>query len=122
MAASTGTLITRAYLTLFLTLSHQCRRILHAHYTHTTAVARDTPHSQHAQVDKGSHPREASSRMNQSDLLYPSYSADPYLAYQPAFAYSLAIQLFVNGITITLLLVLLIHFLCKLWTPPGRQG
>lgn len=38
--------------------------------------------------------------------------ADPYLAYQPAFAYSLPIQLFVSGITVTLLVVLLIHLLC----------
>ena len=37
---------------------------------------------------------------------------DPYLAYQPAFAYTLPIQLFVNGITITLLAVLLMHLLC----------
>ncbi|ORY35682.1 hypothetical protein BCR39DRAFT_585297 [Naematelia encephala] len=37
--------------------------------------------------------------------------ADPYLQYQPAFAYSLPIQLLVNGITLTLLCVLLIHLL-----------
>jgi len=40
-------------------------------------------------------------------------SEDPYLAYQPAFAYSLAIQLFANGITLTLLCVLMIHLLCQ---------
>jgi hypothetical protein len=39
--------------------------------------------------------------------------ADPYLEYQPAFAYSLPIQLFVHGITITLLSVLLMHLLCE---------
>ncbi|WVR09422.1 hypothetical protein IAU60_006489 [Kwoniella sp. DSM 27419] len=36
---------------------------------------------------------------------------DPYLQYQPAFAYTLPIQLLVNGITFTLLCVLLIHLL-----------
>nr|XP_031863953.1 uncharacterized protein CI109_000597 [Kwoniella shandongensis]KAA5531025.1 hypothetical protein CI109_000597 [Kwoniella shandongensis] len=36
---------------------------------------------------------------------------DPYLEYQPAFAYTLPIQLLVNGITVTLLCVLLIHLL-----------
>ena len=41
------------------------------------------------------------------------WSQDPYLAYQPAFAYALPIQLFVNGITLTLLCVLLIHLACK---------
>lgn len=45
---------------------------------------------------------------------------DPYLEYQPAFAYSLPIQLFVNGITITLLAVLLMHLLCT-W-PPRALG
>jgi hypothetical protein len=39
---------------------------------------------------------------------------DPYLAYQPAFAYTLPIQLFVNGITVTLLVVLCIHLACEL--------
>jgi hypothetical protein len=38
---------------------------------------------------------------------------DPYLQYQPAFAYTLPIQLFVNGITITLLLVLFMHLACE---------
>ncbi|KAK8854613.1 hypothetical protein IAR55_003352 [Kwoniella newhampshirensis] len=37
--------------------------------------------------------------------------SDPYLEYQPAFAYALPIQLLVNGITVTLLCVLLIHLL-----------
>ncbi|WVQ95143.1 hypothetical protein IAU59_002237 [Kwoniella sp. CBS 9459] len=36
---------------------------------------------------------------------------NPYLQYQPAFAYTLPIQLLVNGITVTLLCVLLIHLL-----------
>ncbi|WVF67483.1 hypothetical protein IAT40_002239 [Kwoniella sp. CBS 6097] len=36
---------------------------------------------------------------------------NPYLQYQPKFAYTLPIQLLVNGITITLLCVLLIHLL-----------
>jgi hypothetical protein len=40
------------------------------------------------------------------------FDADPYLAYQPAFAYTLPIQLLVAGITVTLLCVLLIHLLC----------
>lgn len=39
---------------------------------------------------------------------------DPYLQYQPAFSYSLPIQLLVSGITLTLLVVLLIHLLCAL--------
>ncbi|RSH82302.1 hypothetical protein EHS25_006012 [Saitozyma podzolica] len=39
------------------------------------------------------------------------FDADPYLAYQPAFAYTLPIQLLVAGITVTLLCVLLIHLL-----------
>ena len=39
--------------------------------------------------------------------------ADPYLAYQPAFAFTLPIQLFVNGITLTLLCVLMIHLICE---------
>ncbi|WVO14530.1 hypothetical protein L204_102165 [Cryptococcus depauperatus] len=37
--------------------------------------------------------------------------ADPYLQYQPSLAYTLPIQLLVNGITGTLLTVLLIHLL-----------
>jgi ABC-type lipoprotein release transport system permease subunit len=44
------------------------------------------------------------------------FDADPYLAYQPAFAYTLPIQLLVAGITVTLLCVLLIHLLCT-WAP-----
>lgn len=39
---------------------------------------------------------------------------DPYLAYQPAYAFTLPIQLLVTGITVTLLVVLLIHLLCML--------
>ena len=48
------------------------------------------------------------------------FDADPYLAYQPPFAYSLPIQLFIYGITLTLLAVLLIHLLCK--SPRNRTG
>jgi hypothetical protein len=36
---------------------------------------------------------------------------DPYLAYRPSFAYSLPVQLLIQGITLTLLVVLLIHLL-----------
>ncbi|KAI9637648.1 uncharacterized protein MKK02DRAFT_23631 [Dioszegia hungarica] len=39
------------------------------------------------------------------------FQDDPYLQYQPSFAYTLPIQLFVNGITITLLCVLFIHLM-----------
>ena len=46
------------------------------------------------------------------DSIY-QFSTDPYLAYQPAFSKSLPVQLFVNGITITLLVVLLFHLLCE---------
>lgn len=38
---------------------------------------------------------------------------DPYLQYQPAFAYTLPIQILVSGITLTLLVMLLIHLLCE---------
>ena len=41
------------------------------------------------------------------------FSTDPYLAYQPAFSKSLPVQLFVNGVTLTLLVVLLFHLLCE---------
>ncbi|GHJ86076.1 hypothetical protein NliqN6_2478 [Naganishia liquefaciens] len=37
--------------------------------------------------------------------------ADPYLDYRPSFAYSLPVQLLIQGITLTLLVVLLIHLL-----------
>jgi hypothetical protein len=47
-----------------------------------------------------------------------TFATDPYLQYQPAFAYTLPIQLLVNGITVTLLCVLLIHLLCK--SPRGH--
>jgi len=40
-------------------------------------------------------------------------ATDPYLQYQPAFTYSLPIQILVSGITLTLLVVLLIHLLCE---------
>lgn len=45
-------------------------------------------------------------------------SRDPYLDFQPAFSYSLPIQLFVGGITLTLLAVLLMHLLCESSMPP----
>lgn len=44
------------------------------------------------------------------------FANDPYLAYQPAFAYTLPIQLLVNGMTLTLLCVLLLHLLCMYQT------
>lgn len=56
----------------------------------------------------------AEAAMDQFGLLM---NTDPYLEYQPAFAYTLPIQLFVNGITLTLLAVLLMHLLCKLAIP-----
>lgn len=37
--------------------------------------------------------------------------ADPYLVYRPSFAYSLPVQILIQGITLTLLAVLLIHLL-----------
>lgn len=40
------------------------------------------------------------------------FSEDPYLAFQPAFSYTLPIQLLVSGITLTLLCVLAIHLIC----------
>lgn len=40
--------------------------------------------------------------------------ANPYLVYQPSFAFSLPVQLLVTGITLTLLVVLLCCLLCKL--------
>ena len=42
------------------------------------------------------------------------FANDPYLQYQPAFAYTLPVQLLCAGITLTLLVVLGIHLLCKL--------
>ncbi|WWC90559.1 uncharacterized protein L201_005495 [Kwoniella dendrophila CBS 6074] len=45
------------------------------------------------------------------DILETIVEPDPYLQYQPTFAYTLPIQLLVNGITFTLLCVLLIHLL-----------
>ncbi|KAL7422379.1 hypothetical protein Q5752_003025 [Cryptotrichosporon argae] len=42
---------------------------------------------------------------------FDSLAADPYLAYRPAFAYTLPIQVLAAGITLTLLVVLLIHLL-----------
>lgn len=41
----------------------------------------------------------------------PHRMADPYLTYRPSFAYSLPVQLLIQGITLTLLVVLLIHLL-----------
>lgn len=40
--------------------------------------------------------------------------ANPYLVYQPSFAFSLSVQLLVTGITLTLLVVLLCCLLCEL--------
>jgi hypothetical protein len=45
-------------------------------------------------------------------LMDQIFSEDPYLAFQPAFAYTLPIQLLVSGITLTLLCVLAIHLIC----------
>lgn len=54
--------------------------------------------------------------MNDGDL--DSTLADglgnPYLGYQPPFAFSLPVQLLVTGITLTLLVVLLCCLLCEL--------
>ncbi|GMK54107.1 hypothetical protein CspeluHIS016_0106930 [Cutaneotrichosporon spelunceum] len=41
----------------------------------------------------------------------PPLPNDPYLEFQPAFAYSLPIQILLTGITLTLLVILLIHLL-----------
>jgi hypothetical protein len=46
-------------------------------------------------------------------LMDQIFSEDPYLAFQPAFAYTLPIQLLVSGITLTLLCVLAIHLICE---------
>lgn len=46
-------------------------------------------------------------------LLDQIFSEDPYLAFQPAFSYTLPIQLLVSGITLTLLCVLAIHLICE---------
>ena len=45
-------------------------------------------------------------------LMDQIFSEDPYLAFKPAFAYALPIQLLVSGITLTLLCVLAIHLIC----------
>ena len=45
-------------------------------------------------------------------LMDQIFSEDPYLSFQPAFAYTLPIQLLVSGITLTLLCVLAIHLIC----------
>ena len=47
-------------------------------------------------------------------LMDQIFSEDPYLAFQPPFAYTLPIQLLVSGITLTLLCVLAIHLICEL--------
>ncbi|BEI81615.1 hypothetical protein CcaverHIS002_0207750 [Cutaneotrichosporon cavernicola] len=44
----------------------------------------------------------------------PPLPNDPYLEFQPAFAYSLPIQILLTGITLTLLVILLIHLLSPL--------
>ncbi|KAF8608039.1 hypothetical protein BDV93DRAFT_519109 [Ceratobasidium sp. AG-I] len=41
----------------------------------------------------------------------PAYGRDPYLDFQPSFAYSLPIQILITGIVFTLVLVLFIHLL-----------
>ncbi|CAE6417632.1 unnamed protein product, partial [Rhizoctonia solani] len=46
-----------------------------------------------------------------SNSSLPAYPSDPYLQYQPSFAYSLPIQILVTGIVFTLVLVLFIHLL-----------
>jgi len=51
-------------------------------------------------------------------LMDQIFSEDPYLAFQPAFAYTLPIQLLVSGITLTLLCVLAIHLICTSRTFP----
>ncbi|WWC71372.1 uncharacterized protein I206_105327 [Kwoniella pini CBS 10737] len=48
---------------------------------------------------------------NISEIMQGIIEPDPYLQYQPTFAYTLPIQLLVIGITFTLLCVLLIHLL-----------
>jgi hypothetical protein len=50
-------------------------------------------------------------------LMDQIFSEDPYLAFQPAFAYTLPIQLLVSGITLTLLCVLAIHLICMFSLP-----
>lgn len=50
-------------------------------------------------------------------LMDQIFSEDPYLAFQPAFAYTLPIQLLVSGITLTLLCVLAIHLICTSTLP-----
>ena len=47
----------------------------------------------------------------ESALSSQSPDTDPYLAYRPAFTYSLPVQILIQGITLTLLAVLLIHIL-----------
>jgi hypothetical protein len=49
-------------------------------------------------------------------LMDQIFSEDPYLAFQPAFAYTLPIQLLVSGITLTLLCVLAIHLICTIFS------
>lgn len=57
--------------------------------------------------------REKSRSASKMDgLMDQIFSEDPYLAFQPAFAYTLPIQLLVSGITLTLLCVLAIHLIC----------
>jgi hypothetical protein len=47
----------------------------------------------------------------ESALSSQTPDTDPYLAYRPAFTYSLPVQILIQGITLTLLAVLLIHIL-----------
>ncbi|CAE6435639.1 unnamed protein product [Rhizoctonia solani] len=46
-----------------------------------------------------------------SNSSLPTFPNDPYLQYQPSFAYSLPIQILITGIVFTLVLVLFIHLL-----------
>lgn len=43
----------------------------------------------------------------------PVMEDDPYLQFQPGFATTLPIQILLTGITLTLLVILLIHLLCE---------
>ncbi len=40
-----------------------------------------------------------------------AYDSDPYLVYQPSFAFSLPVQILLDGVIVTLVTVLLIHLL-----------
>ncbi|CAE6471256.1 unnamed protein product [Rhizoctonia solani] len=53
----------------------------------------------------------ADSSNNGSNSSLPAFPHDPYLRFQPSFAYSLPIQILITGIVFTLVLVLFIHLL-----------